>query len=110
MTRASPPACTGIATTAMTRDTLARMTTPRESRASDRPGPGRAASASVVAAAACVLLGGVALLGMQSCTQTPEARAPSKELGKQPIEVKPEPTPEVKPEPKPEPERPLPPT
>ena len=62
-------------------------------------------SRPVAGLAAAALL----LLGLQGCTQNPDARAPNKDLGQQPLQAdqkpqpKPEPQPEPKPEPKPEP-------
>jgi hypothetical protein len=83
------------------------MTDPTASaKLASPPRSGRAGSA-VAAAAALVLVGGVAMLGAQACTQNPEKGTNVKgPVAKDPT---PPPQPEKPPEPPPQPEKDYPP-
>lgn len=76
----------------------------------NEPSPRRSESRGITTAAMLLLAAGVGLLGLESCTQAPEAKTqdPAAKDVKEPAkDVKlpdAKPTPEVKPEVKPEPE------
>ncbi|HEY0137423.1 MAG TPA: hypothetical protein VGB85_25240, partial [Nannocystis sp.] len=80
----------------------------RRSDVRGSPAPRARPPAVAVAAIAMMIAGGAALLGMQSCAQTPDAQAPGGTLGQHPLQqidpprqpvVQPDPPPQPRPEP-----------